>query len=454
MIHQVHTPDVETIPQCEQAMNAVLDFEDSMNATERTKLMDPLLDTTGHLEAGLEASPQGDRRAQTFAHRTVEYNPEKHKRIIFQIYGSVWPRVFPWCVAVTLFTYVVSYLKQHEILNLSISNSNGHNFMSLLVSFLIVTRVTVVYHRFMEARQHLADLYRSSREVVTHACVLTARNTNAQAVEWRRSVAYRTILTLRMATAAMEFRSHGISAMEIVPDHNDALLSSSASRSMESYTTHHHHPLAHADDVMIKLAHAPRTDMDINFRAPIVFALGLRQEILVTRADPTILPTAAMFPNEELKILTLVSDMLAAYHGATKLITTPFPFPLVQMTCTFLLFWVFSLPLVLIADNDKTVEVMVVMFFLSYGFLGLEYVNRELEDPYGNDPNDFPGKRWEAIVNEDIYITLLETDGLGSALQLRKNIDDRIRHGEPLENYRNDISRPGFWASTSSHHFN
>jgi len=62
------------------------------------------------------------------------------------------------------------------------------------------------------------------------------------------------------------------------------------------------------------------------------------------------------------------------------------------MTRTFLFFWVFSLPMVLINDNDQIVEVLVLMFFCTYGFLGLEYVSMELDDPYGDDPNDFPGQ--------------------------------------------------------------
>ena len=62
------------------------------------------------------------------------------------------------------------------------------------------------------------------------------------------------------------------------------------------------------------------------------------------------------------------------------------------MTRTFLFVWVFSLPMVLVADNDNTVEVLVLMLFITYGFIGLEYVSMELDDPYGNDPNDFPGK--------------------------------------------------------------
>ena len=60
------------------------------------------------------------------------------------------------------------------------------------------------------------------------------------------------------------------------------------------------------------------------------------------------------------------------------------------MTRTFLFAWVFSLPLVLVGENDSWVECLVLTFFCTYGFLGLEYVNMELDDPYGNDPNDFP----------------------------------------------------------------
>ena len=90
------------------------------------------------------------------------------------------------------------------------------------------------------------------------------------------------------------------------------------------------------------------------------------------------------------------------------------------------------------------------IFFLTYGFLGLEYVCMELDDPYGNDPNDFPGQRWAETVFEDIYIAIYKTDGYASAVALRSRVSERTARGSPLENYRSDMTvRPTLTSDAS-----
>ena len=74
----------------------------------------------------------------------------------------------------------------------------------------------------------------------------------------------------------------------------------------------------------------PHTQADENFRAPIVLAYNLRETILRQRNGMYL--EKRMHCNEELKLLGFVSDFITAFHGLKKLITAPFPFPLVQMT--------------------------------------------------------------------------------------------------------------------------
>lgn len=63
---------------------------------------------------------------------------------------------------------------------------------------------------------------------------------------------------------------------------------------------------------------------------------------------------------------------------------TPFPFPLVQMTRTFLLLYIFTVPFVLLDDVDSGhVTHIVGIFILTYGFFGLEVTAMELDDPFG-----------------------------------------------------------------------
>lgn len=334
--------------------------------------------------------------------REVQYDDSDNIGVLLQLYGSVWPRVFPWCLATCIFTYIAISCRNHGIIDLSINNNHAHQFMGILVSFLVVTRATLTYNRFMEARQHLQDSFRAAREIVQYSCLLTCLNTSPKAREWRRTVAYRTIVTLRMATAAVQYRSHGVNAWEMLAadehDQTELLLhqtnnapaaaAAAAGRNAEADPlddSKNYRPTS----ILTDLAHGPRTQTDENFRAPLVWAYNLRDTLLQTRKDASILPTHALHVNESLKFLALTSEFVSAYHGLQKLITTPFPFPLVQMTRTFLFTWVFSLPLVLMQDNDTTWEVLILVFLLTFGFLGVEYVSIELDDPYGDDPSTF-----------------------------------------------------------------
>jgi predicted membrane chloride channel (bestrophin family) len=107
-------------------------------------------------------------------------------------------------------------------------------------------------------------------------------------------------------------------------------------------------------------------------------------------------------------------------NSMRKFMTTPVPFPLIQMTRTIVLFYIFTIPFVLLKDEsagiNMLVEHCVVVFMLTYGyvqrnqvvillpvascvlrssfvlwnsFLGLELVSIELDDPFGDDDNDF-----------------------------------------------------------------
>lgn len=87
-------------------------------------------------------------------------------------------------------------------------------------------------------------------------------------------------------------------------------------------------------------------------------------------------------------------------------VNTPYPFPLVQMTRTFLFLYVFSLPFALADDIDQLTPYLLVVFFFTYGFIGLELISIEMDDPFGDDPNDF---NVEAVARVSIFVSSLGT---------------------------------------------
>ena len=92
--------------------------------------------------------------------------------------------------------------------------------------------------------------------------------------------------------------------------------------------------------------------------------------------------------------------------------TTPIPFPLVQMARTFLFAYVFTLPFAMLGDDGSSAFAhCLIVFVVTYGFVGLELVAIELHDPFGDDENDFDNLGLAETAMEDAYLTMLDVDG-------------------------------------------
>ena len=105
--------------------------------------------------------------------------------------------------------------------------------------------------------------------------------------------------------------------------------------------------------------------------------------------------------------------------------TTPVPFPLVQMARTLVMVYVFTLPLVFLGDgNSNFWEDCITTFLLTYGFLGLDTTSVELDDPFGDDANDFDVAAYAQFAIDDVIIMIYDADGEEWADALRYKMDD------------------------------
>ena len=189
----------------------------------------------------------------------------------------------------------------------------------------------------------MSETFRSCRELVQFACVYTFRSKTSKAVEWRQDVAYRTILLLRITMDTLRWSSENIHSWD------------------ESYQANDDQ--AHR---MSRLTHGERTVTEETFRAPTMFSHLLRETIM---KHPDYLGYT-MPVNEYRDLCGFVTDFNKAFHGFRVLVFTPYPFPLIQMTRVFLFFWVYSLPLVLIKQLDSVADTAIVIFLISFGFIG------------------------------------------------------------------------------------
>ena len=55
---------------------------------------------------------------------------------------------------------------------------------------------------------------------------------------------------------------------------------------------------------------------------------------------------------------------------------------------TFVFVWAFTLPFAIVQDISNIYAACCALFFITFGFIGIELVSIELDDPFGDDPND------------------------------------------------------------------
>lgn len=94
------------------------------------------------------------------------------------------------------------------------------------------------------------------------------------------------------------------------------------------------------------------------------------------------------FPFRELHFLICANTWLLNIRS--KIFPNSFfPTALVQMGRMILIFWIITLPFALQHSPYPLWGECMLIFLLTFGFFGLEFVCIEMSDPFGTDANDF-----------------------------------------------------------------
>ena len=208
-------------------------------------------------------------------------------------------------------------------------SDQGHTFMSVMVSFLVVTRITIAYNRFIEARNFLDKAMISCREFIQHSICFTRYDLSTGAQDWRAELARRSIVLLRTLVCILEYPSK----------QEDVLHSAAKAGVNHANKDNSDHSVTNSTKLQFSLDEIHALLISVggsNERTPMVLTIFLRT-VIATHRDYLEEPIA---PPKELRLHQIVSEFVTAHHGLQKLANTPFPFPLVQMTRTFLFLWV------------------------------------------------------------------------------------------------------------------
>merc|ERR1712232_864715 len=97
---------------------------------------------------------------------------------------------------------------------------------------------------------------------------------------------------------------------------------------------------------------------------------------------------------------------------------------------TFLFLYLYTLPFALLDSVEDNVEVFVAtIFFVTYGFVGLETVSIELDNPFGEDENDFDNMGMAQTALLDTEVTLFNVDGEESRQEFAEKVKHVVRSG-------------------------
>lgn len=92
--------------------------------------------------------------------------------------------------------------------------------------------------------------------------------------------------------------------------------------------------------------------------------------------------------DEMLAMNTSLDGMVEALMGCERILTTPIPLAYAIYLKRLLLIYCFALPLKLVHDLHLWTGIIVAL--ISFILLGIEEIGNQIEDPFGNDPNDLP----------------------------------------------------------------
>ena len=106
--------------------------------------------------------------------------------IIFQCQGSVFFAVLPYCLLNCSLLAIVLFLAKNGV-DIAFSPT-GHELMTLIISFLVISKVNLGYERYMTARDAIGNALSSLRELNQLVITYVGQDGSTAANQWRMEV--------------------------------------------------------------------------------------------------------------------------------------------------------------------------------------------------------------------------------------------------------------------------
>lgn len=281
----------------------------------------------------------------------VDYQPKSFFRVVTQLHGSVVPLLVPRIALCVLLGGAAAWGYHGYGLKLP---PIAHTLLGVALGLLLVFRTNASYDRFWEGRKLFGSIVNRSRDIVRQAAILIEGDGEEVAASRREIRRY----------VLMYF---GLLRQYLRAERN-------------------------LDEVGVELSAEERAALEPAAVRPNLAVLWLTEEIQKN-------VRAGRLTEQRLQVMDAnVTSFLDNWGGCERIMRTPVPFAYAQHIKSFLTLFCLTAPWAMVEAMKWYTPIAAGV--LAYGMFGIDEIGVEIEDPFGDDPNDLPidaiGKRIEA----------------------------------------------------------
>jgi len=285
--------------------------------------------------------------------------------LIFQLSGSIYPRVLPHVLlssSIVLTLKAISQWTDFDEFDSIFDHPYVYQIYTFVLGFVMVFRSSLAYSRFWEGRTEIEAMSSKWGDAALLAVVFdnqTRTDVLPCRAQWRWQILSVTSLLHGLAIATLG----GVGDFEVLCGADQSCLD------------------AFKDDLIAD-------------KVNVVFMWV--QDTLTKRLKSGGLDVPSPILT---RIFQELSTGMLGYNNALKIHNTPFPFPYVQLISVCLLVLTVSAGFVMHVYVDNAIWAVIFTTIAVGGYHALNQVAVELEDPFGDDPNDLPMTEYQNNFN-------------------------------------------------------
>eukprot|EP01065_Artemidia_motanka_P014352 TRINITY_DN18321_c0_g1_i2.p1 TRINITY_DN18321_c0_g1~~TRINITY_DN18321_c0_g1_i2.p1 ORF type:complete len:417 (+),score=101.23 TRINITY_DN18321_c0_g1_i2:49-1251(+) len=338
---------------------------------ERSRPPEDLLGRVGEGQRRCIAGTAEQMQTSAAKDRMLQYREMVGLGRLLRFKGTLFSNCMKVVIAQLLFSLVVSAAHVHGGEWVAF-DSTAHSYTIIPIGFLLVFRSTLSYTRWWDGRKLIGQLVFATRCLAYQSLNYLSADSDAllmahctKVIRWCLAL----VIAVRHSVQEPASQAGGLS-----PDQAEAL------GQLRNWELSHY--IDEGEIRKLQESKAPR---------PMQIAWQLFR--LINEPGGGLHYKWETAPQELQRHAT---EALESWQGMCKIVTTPMPFPYIHCLDWFLYIWVFTVPLSLLDDGVGlgwvTVPVAVALAVL---LLGINEVGAEIEDPFGNDVNDFDIVRFQ-----------------------------------------------------------